>query len=259
MTSVENSHDAIISRLSQDTLRDIEGLDPSQFGFGREECCGPVPEKLPGSMKFTEHIFLATDLPAMEWEPNTENVEGYAAMEGAVKAEGGMKLNVYHRPGPDACVLRFKYNESLQSVLITQYSCIKEGELPWNSKGAITCDRSNEIFVFVCSHRSRDNRCGYCGAILVDLLRQSIKTKKGDDESIHVYPCSHVGGHMYAGNVLVYTKKGGVCFGCFTPADVDTLVDFLVNGSNGNIPASLASRVRGSVGFPEESSKCSLM
>ncbi|RNF23959.1 sucraseferredoxin-like family protein [Trypanosoma conorhini] len=255
MAFVESSQDEIVSRLSEETLQDIEGLDPSQFGFGREECCGPLPEKLPGSMAFTEHVFFATDMPAREWDAKTGNVPGYAALEKAVTSSGGKKLTVYYRPGPDACILRFKYEELLSSLLITQYSCITEGELPWESKGAVCCDRSNELFVFVCSHRSRDHRCGYCGAVLVELLRQSIKAKRGEHESIHVYPCSHVGGHVYAGNVLLYSKHGGVCFGCFTPAQVEAFVNFLLGGAT-EIPASLERRIRGRIGYTKANSKC---
>ncbi|PWU97698.1 hypothetical protein C4B63_14g35 [Trypanosoma cruzi] len=128
---------------------------------------------------------------------------GYSALEQVVSSRVGMKLTVFYRPGPDRCILRFKYEESLEYMLITQHSCITEGELPWESEGAISSDRSNEVFIFVCSHRSRDGRCGYCGAVLVELLRQSIRAKKSDDDTIHVYPCSHVGGHIYAGNVLM--------------------------------------------------------
>ncbi|KEG13056.1 sucraseferredoxin-like family protein [Trypanosoma grayi] len=258
MTSTDDLHDSIVVRLSKETLQDIEGLDPAKFGFGREECCGPLPSKLPGSMLFTQHIFLATDLSASKWGPRTENVPGHSSLEKSLKEVGGMKLTVYHRPGPDACVLRFQCDEALESIIITQYSCISEGALPWESKGAISCDRSNEVFVFVCAHRTRDSRCGYCGAVLVDLLRQSMKTKEGSNEFVHVYPCSHIGGHIYAGNVLVYTKHGGVCFGCFTPADIDTLVDFLIAGG-ARIPPSLESRVRGRIGYSKANSKCCVM
>ncbi|RNF02392.1 sucraseferredoxin-like family protein [Trypanosoma rangeli] len=258
MTFVESSQDEFVSRLSKETLKDIEGLDPLLFGFGREECCGPLPDKLPGSIAFKEHVFLSTNLTATQWDAKTGNVPGYTALEKAVNSEGGKKLTVYYRPGPDTCILRFKYEESLASLLITQYSCITEEELPWESNGAVSCDRSNELFVFVCSHRSRDHRCGYCGAVLVDLLRQSIKARKGDDESIHVYPCSHVGGHVYAGNVLLYSKHGGVCFGCFTPAQVKTFVDFLVGGAV-EIPASLKQRIRGHIGYTNVDSKCCVM
>ncbi|EKF32705.1 hypothetical protein MOQ_003442 [Trypanosoma cruzi marinkellei] len=258
MAFAENSHDVIVSCLSKQTLQDIEGLDPAQCGFGREECCEPLPAKLPGSMTLKEHLFLATDLPATEWDSKTENVPGYSALEQVVSSRGGMKLTVFHRPGPDRCILRFKYEESLEYMLITQHSCITEGELPWESEGAISSDRSNDVFIFVCSHRSRDGRCGYCGAVLVDLLRQSIRAKMGDDETIHVYPCSHVGGHSYAGNVLMYTNHGGICFGCFTAAHLDAFVDFIVGGA-AELPASLQQRVRGSIGYTKLNSRCCVM
>ncbi|CBH15953.1 hypothetical protein, conserved [Trypanosoma brucei gambiense DAL972] len=256
--SIMNSHNAIVQRLSREALADIEGLDALKHGFEREECCGPVPAKLPGSMTLTEHLFLSSDVGAKDWESNLRNVAGYDALNSKVKELENVQLTVFHRPGPDECLLRFLYDEKLQSVIITQYSCITSGEFPWESKGSVPCDRSNDAFVFVCSHHQRDGRCGYCGTVLLELLRNAIKEKKGDGACIYVYPCSHVGGHMYAGNVLVYTKRGGICFGCIKPSDVDSLADLLVRG-DGAIPDSLESRIRGKIGFTQGGLNCSVM
>ncbi|KAG8342830.1 hypothetical protein TRVL_06337 [Trypanosoma vivax] len=253
-----DTHSAIMPSLSEQTLEDIEGLDPAQFGFDREECCGPSSLNMPSNMVLAERLFLASEVPAAHWGPKLENVPEYNVLSERLKTAGKIPLAVFHCPVADACILRFLYEAPLKSVAITQYSCFESGELPWECSGVLSCDKSNEAFIFVCAHRLRDSRCGYCGAVLVDLFRQSIRTKKGDGAPIHVYPCSHVGGHAHAGNVLVYTKKGGVCFGCFRPADVDTLVDSLLKG-NGEIPQTLRMRVRGMVGFEEGLSGCSMM
>ncbi len=92
------------------------------------------------------------------------------------------------------------------------------------------------------------------GAILVDLLQQEIDKQlsvaatasavEADtldvktvpsriigafQGKIHVARCSHVGGHVHAGNVAVVSKDGGVMFGCVTPADVPLLAKSLIS------------------------------
>ena len=57
-------------------------------------------------------------------------------------------------------------------------------------------------YVFVCCHGSRDRRCGVCGPTLVSRFRDEIKFL--GLQNVSVSPCSHIGGHKYAGNVIIY-------------------------------------------------------
>ena len=59
-------------------------------------------------------------------------------------------------------------------------------------------------FVFVCAHGSRDKRCGVCGPALMEKFEQEIGSR-GLSEQIFVKPCSHIGGHKYAGNLIVFS------------------------------------------------------
>lgn len=111
---------------------------------------------------------------------------------------------------------------------------------PWNN-AAICQDHSADRFVMICSHTKRDPRCGSCGAILVDILQQEIDKQLSELAAaspavvgafagkIHVARCSHVGGHVHAGNVAVVSKDGGVMFGCVNPADVVVLARSLIS------------------------------
>lgn len=78
---------------------------------------------------------------------------------------------------------------------------VKDGEwLPGNPellKGS---------YVFVCSHGSRDRRCGVCGPPLVSKFREELEFY-GLQGKVSVSPCSHIGGHKYAGNVIIYQSK----------------------------------------------------
>ncbi|KAJ4960553.1 hypothetical protein NE237_020463 [Protea cynaroides] len=84
-------------------------------------------------------------------------------------------------------------------------------------------------YIFVCSHGSRDQRCGVCGPVLVDKFKKEIQLR-GLKDQIFVTPCSHVGGHKYAGNLVIFSsnsegKVTGHWYGYVTPNDVPILLD----------------------------------
>lgn len=250
LTKMLNAHASLVARVGAQVLKDIEGLNPDKNGFCRAECCDPLPPKLAGSFEpLKGHVFLSTDAAPPSWSSKGDNIPGYSELTAKLKEQVDFKVTAFHRPGPDTVNLFFKYDDVLRTVVTTEFSCVAPGELPWLSKGAVACDRTDEIFVFVCSHRVRDERCGYCGPVLVDLLRATLEKRLGKDAPVYVHPCSHVGGHVYAGNVLVYTKHGGVCFGCFCPSDVDTLVA-AIESKNAIVPEALVPKIRGSMGPP---------
>ncbi|KAG0008559.1 hypothetical protein BGZ81_004002, partial [Podila clonocystis] len=57
--------------------------------------------------------------------------------------------------------------------------------------------------VLVCVHGSRDCRCGDQGGELYTILRDMV-TMTGLSQSIKVYGVSHIGGHKYAPNTIMY-------------------------------------------------------
>ena len=58
--------------------------------------------------------------------------------------------------------------------------------------------------IFVCAHGSRDVRCGVCGPVLMDKFNEEIQLR-GLKDQISVLACSHIGGHKYAGNVIIFS------------------------------------------------------
>lgn len=61
-------------------------------------------------------------------------------------------------------------------------------------------------YVFVCSHGSRDKRCGVCGPALIEKFKEEIGLR-GMKDQVFVSPCSHVGGHKYAGNLIIFSRN----------------------------------------------------
>ncbi|KAL3619105.1 hypothetical protein CASFOL_036675 [Castilleja foliolosa] len=61
-------------------------------------------------------------------------------------------------------------------------------------------------YVFVCAHNNRDRRCGVCGPILIEKFKELIGSKDLQNQ-ILVAACSHIGGHKYAGNVIIFSAN----------------------------------------------------
>lgn len=81
--------------------------------------------------------------------------------------------------------------------------------------------------VFVCVHAARDERCGRCGPPLLSAVREAVA--EAGLEDVTVRATSHVGGHKYAGNLLVYPE--GIWYGYVRPDDAARLVaEHLVGG-----------------------------
>ncbi|KAF3590902.1 hypothetical protein DY000_02025459 [Brassica cretica] len=97
---------------------------------------------------------------------------------------------------------------------------------PWTSG---VQEELSGSFVFVCAHGSRDKRCGVCGPALMEKFEQEIGSR-GLSGKIFVKPCSHIGGHKYAGNLIVFSPDSagnvsGHWYGYVTPDDVPAMLD----------------------------------
>ncbi|KAF4619341.1 hypothetical protein D9613_005563 [Agrocybe pediades] len=125
--------------------------------------------------------------------------------------------------------------------------------------------------ILLCSHKKRDNRCGIAAPKLEHAFIRSLEAQGWDAdtqlehpqltmgvplEDLNVTPeereeniaaqlkqsaeakralilkVSHIGGHKYAGNAIIYTPSGsGIWYGRVTPHDVDSIVvNTIING-----------------------------
>ncbi|KAL6577935.1 hypothetical protein OROMI_010263 [Orobanche minor] len=112
-------------------------------------------------------------------------------------------------------------------------------------------------YVFVCCHGTRDRRCGVCGPSITSKFRNEIESR-GIQRKVSVSPCSHIGGHKYAGNVIIFgpnIKKEvtGHWYGYVMPEDVSLLLEQHIG--KGEIIDFLW---RGQMGLSEEDQKKSL-
>ena len=95
----------------------------------------------------------------------------------------------------------------------------------------------HSTILLLCSHHRRDARCGISAPLLarefervlrpLGLYRDHNDMRPG---GVGIYFISHVGGHKYAANLLVYRKEDGmgVWLGRVTPKDVEGIVKMTV-------------------------------
>ncbi|KAJ2905082.1 hypothetical protein GGI21_004212 [Coemansia aciculifera] len=102
-------------------------------------------------------------------------------------------------------------------------------ELPFDHEWL---ELSRNRHIFVCTHGARDPLCGIHGGRLLEELRQVIDARHLQ-KHMAAWATSHVGGHKYAANVIVYPRGDWYATWCDkckgskgTPvADAQTIVD----------------------------------
>lgn len=85
--------------------------------------------------------------------------------------------------------------------------------------------------IFICGHGGRDQRCGILGPILQEAFAKETQ-RRGIDADVAVI--SHIGGHKFAGNVIIYVppsmqdnalKGTGIWYGRIEAEHVEGVVD----------------------------------
>ena len=85
----------------------------------------------------------------------------------------------------------------------------------------VTVTRVTQSYLFVCTHKNRNERCGLSGPPLIDAFNASIE-KHGLQDSVVVAGSSHFGGHKYAGVVIAYPS--GDWYGRLKLCDADVFI-----------------------------------
>lgn len=81
---------------------------------------------------------------------------------------------------------------------------------------------------FVCEHAARDKRCGRAGPIVIEELRKQLAARNIPTNEIAVFGTSHIGGHKYAGTLIVYPQAQW--YGYITKRLTAELVDSVCEG-----------------------------
>jgi len=221
-------------------MQDIEEAPRDRVGFKRAEMNS---EPLPGTVKFHNmHLFVVASEAAKAWKQDTakDPASAHALLTAAVHASGlgTAKVTLCEADGSDApgdvlvfpreggAAFRLSPSASMLADAPAWAAEVVAGAAAGGDPQAATC-------VFVCAHARRDARCGATGPALVSALREALAARAaaGDARAVVVRACSHVGGHAFAGNVLVFARRGGEAalagdwYGYVTPEHVTSILD----------------------------------
>uniref|UniRef100_A0A6N2MJ26 Uncharacterized protein n=1 Tax=Salix viminalis TaxID=40686 RepID=A0A6N2MJ26_SALVM len=208
----------------------------AKYGFTRSEM---YKANLAGTVDpYDRHVFICFKNPDA-WLPRVEEDDLPKLVSAAFKAR---KNDITVKTKVTICEAgegsEFENGDVLIFPEMIKYKDLKDSDVngfvddvivngkPWASG-------VQEVFtgshVFVCAHGSRDKRCGVCGPVLIEKLKEGIESR-GLKDKVFVSACSHVGGHKYAGNLIVFSpdsegKTMGHWYGYVTPEDVPEILD----------------------------------
>lgn len=218
----------------------ISADDEAKFGFQRAEMYKATLANTVDPA-YDRHVFLCYKGPE-SWTPKVEDADTEMLpklLGAAVKARKNdipIKTRLTICGGcsgiecSDGDVLIFpdmiKYKGLTESGVDSFVEDVLVNGKPWASG---VPEALNGSHIFVCAHSSRDRRCGVCGPPLIEKLSEEIELR-GLKDQVFVSPCSHIGGHKYAGNLIVFSpdsagKIMGHWYGYVTPDDVPEVLE----------------------------------
>ncbi|KAL5572790.1 hypothetical protein UlMin_022387 [Ulmus minor] len=222
---------------SDDVVSNLSSSDDEKYGFRRPEM---YQTNLAGTASlYDRHVFLCYKNPE-SWAPKVEASDDDPLPKLLASAIKARKDDITVKTLLTICEGRDGTEFSDGDVLIfpdmIKYRGLKDSEVdsfvedvlvngkPWASG---VQEVFAGTFVFVCSHASRDKRCGVCGPVLIDKFKDECELRA---LTVFVLACSHIGGHKYAGNLIIYSpgpdeKVMGHWYGYVTPEDIPEFLD----------------------------------
>jgi hypothetical protein len=197
----------------------------------------PQTEPLPGTVKlYHRHLIVCTRHP--NWTARIEQGGGFLQM--LAEAVQDRMAQIGDQVKITACVEAGAGSKGYDILAFPEgvrYVGVEEAGIPALVEDHLVRNRISDriphrpltgYHIFVCIHRQRDERCGVCGPPLITQFNTAL-AERGLNDQVTVRGSSHIGGHRFAGNVLIY--PGGDWYGRVTPADVARILDqHVING-----------------------------
>jgi hypothetical protein len=222
-------------------------VEIANVGFDR-----PKTAPLPGSVSpYGRHLLVCTG--RREWPSQIAADGGFiqslsqAVAERASELASPVKINACDEPSRSAGCDVMVFPDAIRYTGLTEADIpilVEEHLVRNRTSGQLSNHPLHGQHVLVCVHMNRDPRCGVCGPALADLFEQEL-AKRALAGQVAVHHTSHLGGHEYAGNVVIY--PGGDWYGYVTPPDVTRIIENHI--LSGQI---LADRWRGRMGLTRE-------
>ncbi|HEX9922388.1 MAG TPA: sucrase/ferredoxin-like family protein [Anaerolineae bacterium] len=194
-------------------------------------------DSLPGTVKlYQRHLFVCTGRP--DWPDRIEADGGFLqTLSETVQARADalplkVKITACDDPGggPGHDILVFPDAVRYRGVQEADLPALVEDHLVGARLAAgLRYEALTGQHVFICIHGRRDQRCGDCGPPLIERFKALLADHHLADQ-VAVYGTSHVGGHRFAGNVVIYPD--GCWYGRVTLDDVPRIIEQHLAGGN---------------------------
>jgi len=170
-------------------------------------------DKLAGSVKmYKRHLFIAAEGLSTDWSKKMENETVFKTWQKLLKVYPGWKTTAFDIkdsrcipfPGIDIQVgdlllfpenLHFRVTEEKRQEFVEALG--DSEKLEAFGEPEILPGRA----VFVCGHNTRDNRCGIFGTQAYEVCKEILPDNGA------LFLCSHIGGHVFAPNILISSRK----------------------------------------------------
>ncbi|KAI0717421.1 Sucrase/ferredoxin-like-domain-containing protein [Cerioporus squamosus] len=150
------------------------------------------------------------------WSPEQEVHPAYSGLGEGPRSEGEREREAY---------VASVFSTSRRGRVLVPEVTLANVDALRDAVAAAPAQETDRLFLYVCTHGSRDCRCGDGGGEVVRALRAEI-AKRGVERDVFVGEVAHVGGHKYAANVLVYPY--GDWLGTVQAVDVPQILDELL-------------------------------
>lgn len=227
MTSTEE-HVSKNNPLDDGTISEVKELIPIEKINACDNC-----SKIANTVKpYDRHIMVCSSIP---WEAKIEHSYPFSNLlshitnhKTANSIDIVIKVTACDRPNslpdkldilvyPEARMYSIedsRLEEFCYALVMGIFDTFDSQPLPWNT------------LILACIHASRDKRCGRAGPqVIEEVNKQLLNT--GNPNNIAILGCSHLGGHEFAGIVIVYPE--GQWYGYITKRTVTELLENIKN------------------------------
>lgn len=211
-----------------------------EFGFKRPNF---KKDDMVGRVTYHDkHIFVLTKMRANEWEKDFDKM-GFAAVlkRGLSKNMKGVRCKISYAEAVDGeevpseesnnhTILVLPDMLKFTGVNETNISQIAEALSGKQVHGAtFEKETMTASQILICAHANKDMRCGICGPRLYQAFAEQLPKSVVADREIEVRRVTHLGGHKFAGNLIIYQqnrngKVFGDWYGYVDESDIPTLI-----------------------------------
>jgi hypothetical protein len=105
---------------------------------------------------------------------------------------------------PPAPVAAQEEDDEALDTLLMRATTAPQQETSAYNRELLNITKLTQPTILICSHDSRDSRCGILGPLLHAEFSRQLTTIMPTRHKLRVGMISHIGGHKWAGNVIVY-------------------------------------------------------